>query len=712
MDDASARSGGIPGLRWLRDERNRVLATMALALPLIGALYANALHGPFQFDDRHAILENPVLHTAAVDWSWWGPRAWAIGAGHYRPFTFVTYAMNIRFGGLDPVGFHVVNVTVHWAGTAILLWLLWLLLHRATPAIIGGLLFAVTPANSEAVNYVAARSSLLVGLWSAAALAAFVVFRRAQAEGRRLTALTAGAGALIALGLGLGSKEVAVTVPLVWLCYDAGWSRSLPRKALWWPYGVIAALAVAYFAATGYHRTLWSVFAGAPSGDRNVWVNLWSQLAAFPKHLTLFFWPFSLNVLHDVPTMTSPARPVVLVGSVLTMAVGLLGARWLVGASTERKTAGFLLLWFVLSLLPTMIYPLHVLFQEHRDYLPWMGLAGVSGLATWMMGNRFGQRPVARRAGVIAGVLILGLWSAATVARNSVWTDALRLWADAAVKSPAHPAVRLNLGTEYVRAGDPARALAEFEEAIRLQPDYGLAHHNVGLLYLGQGAYTQARAAFEQAAAFAPNAAEPLAALGTVYEALGESTRAEATLMRAAAALERRPQPPAARLAVADAFAKSGRGAEAAKHYQAVLIREQNQPSFLSAKAYLGLGYLAERAGHPVEALAAYGKALAIDPHLNDARFNSANVLLAAGRYQEATAAYERLIADAPGFFHARFNLGRLYEREGRLDDARREYRAFLHDAPAGPAYASARQHAASRVEAGAVSNGPTESRP
>ncbi len=707
MDDTTTRSGGIPGVRWLGDERNRVLATMVLALPLIVALYANALRGPFQFDDRHAIVENPILRTAAVDWSWWGPRAWTVGAGHYRPVTYVSYAINIRYGGLDPVGFHVVNVMLHWAATATFVWLLWLLCRRAAPAVVGGLLFAVTPANSEAVNYLAARSSLLVGLWSAAALAAFVVFRRAQADERGRTALAAGVGALVALGLGLGSKETAVTVPLMWLCYDIGWSRSFSRKAFWAPYGIVAVLASGYFATTGYHRTLWAVFSGASSGDRNLWVNLWSQLAAFPKHVTLFVWPFSLNVLHDVPTVDSPVRAMVLVGSALVLSVGVTSVWGLVGASGERKTASFLLLWFVISLFPAMTYPLHVLFQEHRDYLPWMGLSGASGLAAWAMVDRFGRGPVVRTGAVIAGAVIFGVWSAATVARNGVWTDELRLWSDAAAKSPAHPVVRLNLGTEYARRGDTARALSEYEEAIRLQPDYGLAHHNVGLLRLGRGEYPQARAAFEQTAALAPNAAEPLAALGTVYQALGEPERAGDALMRAAAALDRRPHPPTARLAVADAFAKSGRGGEAARYYRAVLAQEHNQPSFLSAKAYLGLGFLAERAGRPDEALAAYGNALAIDPRLNDARFNSANVLLAAGRYPEATAAYEQLLAHAPSFFPARFNLGRLYEREGRFDDARREYRAFLSDAPAGPAYASARQHAASRVAPGAQSDEP-----
>jgi tetratricopeptide (TPR) repeat protein len=197
-----------------------------------------------------------------------------------------------------------------------------------------------------------------------------------------------------------------------------------------------------------------------------------------------------------------------------------------------------------------------------------------------------------------------------------------------------------------------------------------------------------------------------------VYHALGDTTREEDAFTKAAVALERRPHSPTARIAVAEALAKSARWGDAATHYQRVLTEEQGRPSFLSAKAYLGLGYMAERAGRPVEALVAYERALEIDPQLNDALFNAANVMLAAGRYPEATGAYERLLANAPWFFQARFNLGRLYERDGRLSEAGREYRAFLRDAPAEPVYASARAYAASRVGSDGQLDGPTERAP
>lgn len=66
----------------VKDQREwrRVLAAVALALPLIPALYAYSLRGSFQFDGRHPLVEKPVVQTSGVVRSWWGSRAGMIGA--------------------------------------------------------------------------------------------------------------------------------------------------------------------------------------------------------------------------------------------------------------------------------------------------------------------------------------------------------------------------------------------------------------------------------------------------------------------------------------------------------------------------------------------------------------------------------------------------------------------------------------------------------
>lgn len=672
-------------------------------LPLIVLLYANGLHGPFQYDDRHTIVDNARLRAGAVDGSWWGAWAAEAGGGHYRPLTSLTYALNHRFGGLDPVGYHAVNVALHWAATAVLMALIGTLAGHPAPAVAAGLLFAVTPANSEAVNYIAARSSILASLWYAVSVWAFVVFRRAQARGRRgaLAALGAAALAMSALALGLGSKEIAVTAPLLWVCYDLGWSRGIGWRAWLLPYAACGALLAGYFLLTGYHGAVLAALAGAQPGTRDVWSNAWTQLAAFPHYVTTFMWPFRLSVLHDVPVYDVPWRLAVVAGAVAFTAVIVWGAHWLIRTDDERRSAGFLLLWFPVALLPTLAYPLNVIFQEHRGYIGWMGVSAAVGLAGWAAYRRTEPGSAIRRALPAAGCVALLVLALATVARNPVWGDEMRLWADAAAKAPGSPVAHLNLGAGYARRGDAPRAIDAYRRALELAPDYRLAYFNLGTLYQGRGDYARAREALEAAVRLDPGAPEPLAVLASIYGALGDAARADETLVRAVKAVEVTAASSPARLAVADALAKSPRWGSAEPLYRAIVEAERGAPTIRTARAFLGQGFIAERKGEPALAIEAYRRAAGLDPALLDARFNLANLLIRAGHADEATGLYEAMLRDDATFFPARFNLGRLYERAGRVPEARAQYRAFLDGAPPAPPYEAARAHAAARLEAG-----------
>jgi len=696
-----------------RDHRRRLWVTVAAIalLPLIVAIYANSLHGAFQYDDRHTIVDNQLFQSMdvreTIGPAWWSRQASVIDGGHYRPFTFATYAWNFAVGGLDPFGYHVVNVVLHWTATAALMALIWIVLPHPVPVIIAGVVFALNPANSEAVNYIAARSSVLASGWYALAIAGFALYRRFQAE-RRVGAEIAAAGlAVLGLLLGLSSKETAATIPLLWACYDIGWSRKAGMWRILQPYAVGLVLLIGYLAWTGYDAAIWAVLAGQqPPGMRSFGANAWTQISLAPAYLALFIWPFNLSVFHDVAGVASPWHLSVLWGAGVGVLTAGLGFRWLIqeddpvsaSADRERRAAGFFLLWFLAALLPTILYPLHAVFQEHRVYLPGMGLAALIGIGAWRGLSAAAEGSLVRRAVSLGVIVVLGVFAAATVARNGVWRDEVSLWSDAAVKAPNNAIPRINLGVGYARRGDAERAIAAYREALALSPNSTMAYHNLGTLHYGRGEYAPARQALEAAVGLDSEDMAALVTLGLVYDALGESGRADAVFSRAVRAVEERPELASARLAVADALAKSPRWRAAESHYRRLLAGPPAPHALMASKAHLGLGFLAERTGDEGAALASYQEAIRLDPALMDARFNAANLILRAGRSAEATAAYERMLKDDSRFFPARFNLGRLYEQAGRSDDARAQYRAFLDLAPPSPAYAAARAHAAARL--------------
>ena len=91
---------------------------------------------------------------------------------YYRPLNRATYLFDYRVAGMNPAWYHGVNILIH-LGNVILLYLLSIrLLRNWYAALVAALLFAVHPVNSEAVNFISARNTLLALFFSLASLLA------------------------------------------------------------------------------------------------------------------------------------------------------------------------------------------------------------------------------------------------------------------------------------------------------------------------------------------------------------------------------------------------------------------------------------------------------------------------------------------------------------------------------------------------------------
>jgi len=112
----------------------------------------------------------------------------------YRPVTTLTYALNYAIGGLDPWGYHLVNVLLHAANSALIYLLLRTLSESRGLALVTAIAFAVRPIHTDAVANVAGRADLLacgflVGAW-------LLALREDRAGGGRRGAYLAGSVAL------------------------------------------------------------------------------------------------------------------------------------------------------------------------------------------------------------------------------------------------------------------------------------------------------------------------------------------------------------------------------------------------------------------------------------------------------------------------------------------------------------------------------------
>src|SRR5262249_7419589 len=132
------------------------------------------------------------------------------------------------------------------------------------------------------------------------------------------------------------------------------------------------------------------------------------------------------------------------------------GWRW-------RKTQPiycFSIFWFLLTLSPTSsIIPIPDVIFEHRVYLPLVGVCLSFPFAMeWLV--KKGTSVVEPRRVVILSSLVLALLTVATVLRNEVWSDEVRLFSDVVAKSPHKLRPYENLVFAYMKSGQDEQAIS------------------------------------------------------------------------------------------------------------------------------------------------------------------------------------------------------------------------------------------------------------
>ena len=182
------------------------LTALALGL-LVAVSYVPALSGGFVWDDL-IFSEEPVIHAVSGLKSIWFSPADIRNEGHYWPLVYSSFWLEHKLWGLNPAGYHAVNVALHLAN-CLLLWRLLARLRVPGAAVIAAV-FAVHPVHVESVAWIIERKDVLSALFYLTAMLVWVRFAeqpRAWRYGLALGLFTAG----------LLSKSVVVTLPVALL---------------------------------------------------------------------------------------------------------------------------------------------------------------------------------------------------------------------------------------------------------------------------------------------------------------------------------------------------------------------------------------------------------------------------------------------------------------------------------------------------------------
>ena len=645
------------------------LCCAGLALLVLIVFGKSIQFGFLNFDDDLFVTKNARILQGFS----WSNLQWALTAGldardlstdYWRPLSLISQMADVQFFGLKAGWHHAVNLAIHTITTAILFLVLRTMTGSPVRSAFVAALFAIHPLHVESVTWVAERKDLLCGFFFLLTIGAYTRYAR---EGFRW-----GNYILILLlySLGLLSKPMAVTLPFVLLLLDywplqrtesVCWSRLLLEKA---PL-LVMALAVAWITTLGWG----GVNLGAMTGLPLAW-RLGNAVVSYATYLFQMAWPSGMAVFY-----THPARNLSLWSVWLSVAL-LVAITCAVIWQRRRRylTVGWL--WYLGMLIP-VIGITQSGAQAHADRFTYLPLIGIFVALTWLAADLASENKVpVQLTGFVASLVLVILM---LVARHQVsfWKNDLDLWTHCLSLNHSNPIALNNMGLALSREGRDDEAMALFQEACRIEPDYSTARLNIAMEQMRHGNSHEASSELMNIIHNNPRDETAYYNLSILSEQEGRKSEAMNSLREA---LKINPSFKEASLSLATLLLESGNPGEAV-----AVLRSSLQYHPDDAEAHAHLGEALSRLDRWQESLVEYDRAVSLMPDNPESLAGLGSSLLATGRIIDAVPPLSRATQLNPKLADAHNNLGIALIRTDRRNEALKEFEMAISLDPANP---------------------------
>jgi hypothetical protein len=582
----------LPQLEWPRylagESRGARAPLPAAILAATFLAYSGTLALGFVLDNHLLILTNDSIRSWHYFPGYFASHVWSFRYPHlltnyYRPLSLTWLLLNYMLFGLHPWGWHLTSVFAHVAVTFLVYRLCFRLTGDAWVATVAGLLFGLHPVHVEAVAYINTEPLSIFLM-----LGALLAFCRSQESRHRLRWLATSLALTVAALL---SKESGMVLPIliggyVWIYAGAGGRESAPggfaeqfvprlRSALlaslpFWAV-VLAYVPMRIWALKGFAHVITPL-------------PLSTELFTIPSvllfYLRLLVWPSGLSCYYDTPYVSAPGwRDFILPAAVLaSVAVAL--AFWYrharQRAPQEAKAIAFATFLTILTLVPVLNFrflPEGEIAHDRYVYLPSVGFALLVAIALRqaLRGRGYFQpRPAWVAAGTLVACLLMGF---ATLRQSLYWSDDLSLNFRAHEIAPHNISATTSLAAAVAQRGMDGLAMALYQQALAIQPDFWRANVNLAYLYYAHGDFPEAARFFARACAADPTDGDQFLYLGVTEMQLNHLSQAEAAIRTA---LLVRPHGKDYHLGLGLVLKQAGRLREARKEFAASIAEDPN----------------------------------------------------------------------------------------------------------------------------------------
>jgi len=562
--------------------------TFAVYWPSLGNGFTN-------WDDPLYVHQNPFLRHAPV-----GDVLTKTVASNWHPLTIWSYALNYRISGLDPASYHWLNLLLHLANTALVFGFVRLLAPgRLWTIVATTLFFAIHPMHVESVAWISERKDVLYGFFYLLGLIAYL---------RYLDSFRWGwlAATLAAFVLSAASKPAAIVFPLALAAIDFYRRRSFDMRSVLEkvPFLIasIAVLALTFQAQEG---------TGAINREDIGPVFPRVLVACFGTmmYIAKLFLPVGLSAVYPYPKNPATSLGPEFYLALCFVAVVLPAAIYL---CRRNRAALFGIAFFFINVILVLQFVTvgHAVMADRYTYLPYIGL--FFALA-WPLDARPASGSTARTGKkILAGILLLlvPVSLIQTWTRCQVWRDSGTLWTDVIRQYPGRVFDAYdNRGRFYQQAGRDREALADYEQALAINPNAGRVFLQKGIALAHVGQPDSALACFDRSLKLMPELVEAWSNRGAMRLQKGDVAGAISDLTEA---IRLNPQFRSAYANRGIAFNTAGDLERSISDYRRAIELEPEHPS--NYQLWGAIGSALETLHRPEEAIAALDEALRLAP--------------------------------------------------------------------------------------------------
>ena len=530
----------------------RIVAVIFFSVVIL--VYAHSLSGPFIWDDKPLVVDNPLIKNWANFAQVFKSEVYLdTSTNYFRPLETMTFMADYALFKLSPFGYHLTNVLFHFLAGIFLFWVLTLITKNFFLSFATGLTFLVHPIHSEAVSYISGRADPLAAVFILSSLGCYIkACSTDRFKGYSHTGLVL--LSLVLFIFALLSKEIAVIFPLAVLGLDTLMMNDKKRILRVLPFFII----VLFY---GFLRMSVLNFSSgnallSKKGFAVLDVGLIFRLGIFLKTFVIYlgslFIPFNLHMERIV----SFEKITFFHWAGVAFCLGLYVLLRLRTDTKLKEKIGLLhfsLYWFLIWILPQSALVFPRLMADHFLYLPSIGIflivaLNIDALKSLKIRNLF-------------LIFLSAYFGVFTVIYNHQWRDELSFFVRTTKLSPASFRAHDNLAAIYLKENRIEEAVREYQ--LILDPDgsildkkdfvlfvhkvlkrpiaqerrklASIAFYNLGVIFADQGRQEDAIRAYEAALKVNPRSKMVYNNLALVYERKGMFPEAEALYQKAIA---------------------------------------------------------------------------------------------------------------------------------------------------------------------------------